>query len=130
MYELIIERTYKYITTNGEYVFCTGLVPNTVGKTNDLKTNSTFMLSSDKYLPYCMGNVFESLGVSSYAYHSNNGSFYKRNITHPNMGYTICRFLDGSYEDGVFSKENKLVSVIPQPQGAYNGANSAIIETE
>ena len=106
---------FKSITTNGEYAFCTGLVPNTVGRTNDLKTNSTFLLSSDKYLPYCMGNVFESLGVSTYAYHSNTGSFYKRNITHPNMGYTTCRFLDGSYVDGVFSKEDKLVYSTGRP---------------
>lgn len=106
---------FKSNTTNGEYAFCTGLVPNTVGKSSDLKKNSTFMLSSDKYLPYCMGNVFESLGASSYAYHSNVGDYYKRNITHPNMGYTTCRFLDGSYEDGVFNKEDKLVYSTGQP---------------
>ena len=28
---------FKSITTNGEYAFCTGLMPNTVGKTDDLK---------------------------------------------------------------------------------------------
>ena len=34
--------TFKSITTNGEYAFCTGLLPNTVGSTEELKVNSTF----------------------------------------------------------------------------------------
>lgn len=101
--------TFKSVTTNGEYAFCTGLMPNTVGKVDDLKKNSTFLVSSDKYMPYCMGNVFTSFGASTFAYHSNSSSYYKRGITHPNMGYRFCRFLDGSYVDGVFTKESKLV---------------------
>ncbi len=100
--------TFKSVTTNGEFAFCTGLMPNTVGKVDDLKKNSTFLLSSDKYMPYCMGNVFNSFGASTFAYHSNSSSYYKRGITHPNMGYRLCRFLDGSYVDGEFTKENKL----------------------
>ena len=99
---------FKSVTTNGEYAFSTGLIPNTEGTSNDLKQNSTFLLSADKYLPYCMGNVFESLGASAYAYHGNYSDYYGRNLTHPNMGYQICRFLDGSYIDGVFTAQNAL----------------------
>lgn len=101
--------SFKSITTNGEYAFCTGLMPNSVGKVDDLKKNSTFLLSSDKYMPYCMGNVFDSFGASTFAYHSNSSSYYKRGTTHPNMGYRLCRFADGSYVDGAFSKENNLM---------------------
>lgn len=36
--------TFKSVTTNGEYAFCTGLMPNTVGKVDDLKKNSTFLV--------------------------------------------------------------------------------------
>ncbi len=100
--------SFKSITTNGEYAFCTGLLPNSVGRVDDLKKNSTFLLSSDKYLPYCMGNVFNSFGGSTFAYHSNSSSYYKRGVTHPNMGYRLCRFFDGSYVDGVFTKDNRL----------------------
>ena len=100
---------FKSITTNGEYAFCTGLIPNTVGKTDDLKKNSTFLLSADKYLPYCMGNVFNDFGAFSAAYHNNTGSYYRRELTHPNMGYQLVRFMDGAYENGVFDKDRKLV---------------------
>lgn len=99
---------FKSITTNGEYAFCTGLIPNTVGNANDLKQNSTFLLSADKYLPYCMGNVFQSMDASTYAYHGNYKSYYSRDITHPNMGYQLCRFLDGSYVDGAYTSEGSL----------------------
>lgn len=100
--------TFRAVTTNGEYAFCTGLMPNTSGTKAEQKENSTFMLSADKYLPYCMGNVFRSLGASTYFYHSNVRTFYDRMHTHPNMGYEVCRFLDGSYVNGEFRKSEKL----------------------
>lgn len=100
---------FKSITTNGEYAFCTGLIPNTVGKTDDLKKNSTFLLSADKYLPYCMGNVFNDMGAFSAAYHNNDGSYYRRELTHPNMGYQLVRFRNGAYENGTFDPNRKLV---------------------
>ncbi|MBQ8626244.1 MAG: LTA synthase family protein [Agathobacter sp.] len=117
--------TFKSVTTNGEYAFCTGLMPNTVGKTTELKTNSTFMLSMDKYLPYCMGNVFRDMGARTYAYHSNNGDYYKREETHPNMGYDVLRFLDGSYVDGVFDASAKLKYTTKRP----NSDEETILQT-
>ncbi len=100
--------TFKSITTNGEYAFCTGLMPNTVGSAENLKKNSTFLLSADKYLPYTMGNVFSSLGAQTFAYHSNYESYYERGTTHPNMGYQTARFLDGSMINGTFDTSRKL----------------------
>lgn len=100
--------TFKAVTTNGEYAFCTGLMPNTSGTKTEQKENSTFMLSADKYLPYCMGNVFRDMGARTYFYHSNVRSFYDRITTHPNMGYDVCRFLDGSFVDGELRKKEKL----------------------
>lgn len=99
---------FKSITTNGEYAFCTGLIPNTIGTADELKRESTFLLSADKYLPYCMGNVFNSFGAFSAAYHSNTGAYYRRELTHPNMGYQLVRFLDGAYRNGVFDSTWKL----------------------
>lgn len=118
--------TFYSVTTNGEYAFCTGLMPNTVGKTNELKTNSTFMLSADKYLPYCMGNVFKSLGASTFAYHSHTGSYYDRASTHPNMGYEIVRFTDGTYTNGVFSSDEKLKYSI---KGYPNSDEETVLQT-
>lgn len=118
--------TFKSVTTNGEYAFCTGLLPNTVGSTTELKTNSTFMLSSDKYLPYCMGNVFQSFGATTYAYHSNNGSYYDRETTHPNMGYNVLRFLDGSYVDGVFDKAGRLTYTTKRPNSDQETINQTM----
>lgn len=107
--------TFKSVTTNGEYAFCTGLMPNTVGKTNDLKVNSTFMLSADKYMPYCMGNVFSDMGARTYAYHGNKGSYYKREDTHTNMGYDVLRFWDYAIIDGVKDKSGKLKFTTNKP---------------
>ena len=101
--------TFKSITTNGEYAFCTGLMPNTVGKTDDLKKNSTFLLSADKYMPYSMANVFSDMGARTYAYHGNNGSYYERQKTHLNLGYDVIRFLDKAIIDGVEDPKGKLV---------------------
>ncbi len=76
--------TFPNVTTNGEYTFCTGLLPDLTRS----KSNASFYASRNSYLPYCMGNVFsEQLGIQSYAYHNYKGSYYHRDETHPNMGY-------------------------------------------
>ncbi len=118
--------TFKSVTTNGEYAFCTGLMPNTVGNTTELKANSTFMLSTDKYMPYCMGNVFQGFGARTYAYHSNNGDYYNREETHPNMGYDVLRFLDGAYIDGVFDKSGKLTYTTKRPNSDQETINQTM----
>lgn len=67
-------------TTDGEYTASTGLVPKS--------GVWSFLESSDNYMPYCMGNAFKKAGYNSnYAYHNNNYKFYRRDLSHPNMGY-------------------------------------------
>ncbi len=70
-------------TTNGEYAFCMGLLPDL----SRGKTNSSFGLSATHYLPYCYGNLFKSQGGLAKAYHNYVADFYHRNYTHTNMGY-------------------------------------------
>lgn len=77
--------SFPNTTTNGEYALCMGLMPD-MSRT---KTASSFDVSRSNYLPYCMGTVFSSLGYPAYAYHNYYGTFYDRNHTHPNMGYTF-----------------------------------------
>jgi lipoteichoic acid synthase len=66
-------------TSDGEYVACTGLIPKS--------GVWSFARSGKNYLPFVMGNQFKKLGVSSKAYHNHSFDYYKRDISHPNMGY-------------------------------------------
>ncbi|WBW97185.1 LTA synthase family protein [Oceanirhabdus sp. W0125-5] len=66
-------------TSDGEYVACTGLIPKS--------GIWSFYRSGKNYLPFVMGNQFKSLGYKTMAYHNHSYTYYKRNISHPNMGY-------------------------------------------
>ncbi|MBR5783149.1 MAG: LTA synthase family protein [Clostridia bacterium] len=70
-------------TTNGEYAFCMGLLPDLTRT----KIESSFDLSATNYLPYCYGNLFKEDGKGAYAFHNYVAEFYYRNYTHTNMGY-------------------------------------------
>jgi len=66
-------------TSDGEYVACTGLIP---------KTGIWSMARSGKnHMPFTMGNQLGSLGYITKAYHNHTYTYYKRHISHPNMGY-------------------------------------------
>lgn len=82
--------TYRNVTTNGEYTACLGIFPDLSRK----KSDGSFKNSADNYLPYALGNVFQSqLGITSHAYHNYVGSYYARRNSHPNMGY-VCKFMN------------------------------------
>ena len=85
-------------TSNGEYALLTGLLPDTslLGKgwTTFYSYNS-FTTSKNNYLPFCLGNQYSSLGAGAYAVHNHTASYYGRNKTHPNMGYTFIAFNQG-----------------------------------
>lgn len=66
-------------TSDGEYVACTGLIPK--------RGVWSFYISGKKSMPFVLGNQLKKLGYSTYAYHNNTYTYYKRNISHPNMGY-------------------------------------------
>ena len=65
-------------TSDGEYVNCTGLIPD--GQFSMRKSGSNSM-------PFSLPRFFAKEGVTSYAYHNNTMSYYDRHITHPNLGY-------------------------------------------
>lgn len=68
-------------TSDGEYTACTGLIPKS--------GVWSFYRSGNNYMPFCLGNMFRSIGVkNTFAYHNNSYSYYHRDISHPNMGYT------------------------------------------
>jgi phosphoglycerol transferase MdoB-like AlkP superfamily enzyme len=71
---------------------CLGLYPDT----SRGKSNASFRASQDNYLPYALGNLFQSQkGIQAYGYHNYKGSYYGRNKTHPNMGYSTKFMNDG-----------------------------------
>lgn len=87
--------SYKNTTTNGEYTFMTGLWPDVSRDADAGSDAGSFPKSSNKYLPFALGNMFEGNGVKTFAYHNYKGTYYSRNKTHPNLGYTWLRFMDG-----------------------------------
>ena len=78
--------TFPDCTSDGEYALCLGLLPdNSRGK-----TASSFYASRNSYLPMALGNIFsQQREVQGHAYHNYIGSYYGRNLTHTNMGYTF-----------------------------------------
>lgn len=68
-------------TSDGEYTTCTGLIPKS--------GVWSFYRSSNNYMPFCLGNAFRANGIkNTYAYHNNTYTYYHRDLSHPNMGYT------------------------------------------
>ncbi len=67
-------------TTDGEYVACIGLLPQT--------GVWSFSQSANNYLPFALGNQFSRLEYITFAYHNHTYTYYHRDRSHPNMGYT------------------------------------------
>ncbi len=87
--------SFKNTTTNGEFAFMTGLWPDVSRDADAGVSTGSFAQSATKQLPFALGNMFENAGVKTYSYHNYRGSYYSRNKTHPNLGYTASRFMDG-----------------------------------
>ena len=84
--------TFPNTTTDGEYALTQGLYPDSARD----KYSSSMMASANNYLPFTLGNFFESeLGVKSRGYHNNVGNYYRRDLSHPNMGYEMKFNRDG-----------------------------------
>lgn len=86
--------SYESVTTNGEYSYCLGLFPDM----SRSKSDNSFMASGNNSLPYALGNMFSGIGGKTYAYHNFLGTYYSRNVTHPNMGYDIFKTPDNGLD--------------------------------
>ncbi|MBR5272294.1 MAG: sulfatase-like hydrolase/transferase [Clostridia bacterium] len=80
-------------TTDGEYVPSMSLMPKT-GVWSHKE-------SADNYLPFCLGNQFNSIGYDVYAYHNHDYRYYDRQMTYPAMGYDKYKGNGGGYENGL-----------------------------
>lgn len=84
--------SFPNTTTDGEYALMQGLYPDT----SRSKAVSSLYASRDSYLPFTLGNAFrQQLGIDSRGYHNYRGSYYGRDESHPNMGYTMRFAGDG-----------------------------------
>ena len=88
--------SFKNTTTNGEYAFMTGLWPDVSRDADAGSSSGSFVQSVDKSIPFAPGNMFENAGVKAYAYHNFLGYYYSREKTHPNLGYSTARFMNGN----------------------------------
>ncbi len=77
--------TYPSNTTNGEYTNLTGLFPD-ISKP---KSDGSFVYSIKNTMNMNIANWFNAQGITSRAYHDHTASYYKRNKTHPNIGYVF-----------------------------------------
>ncbi|MDR2620736.1 MAG: LTA synthase family protein [Propionibacteriaceae bacterium] len=66
-------------TSTGEWSVLTGLFPGSAGALGQ---------SVGKDLGFTIGNRLSSLGYTTYGFHNNNERYYKRNLTHPVLGYS------------------------------------------
>ncbi|WAA12248.1 LTA synthase family protein [Fervidibacillus halotolerans] len=66
-------------TSDGEYVATVGLIPKS--------GVWSFYESSKNELPFALGNQLKKLGYKTVAYHNHTYDYYRRDVSHPNMGY-------------------------------------------
>ena len=89
-------------TSDGEYINCTGLIPD--GQFSMRKSGSNNMA-------YSLPMFFATEGVPSWGFHNNTLSYYDRHITHPNLGYHFMASKLGEcsaaeWGDNIFPMEN------------------------
>lgn len=66
-------------TSDGEYVATTSLIP---------KSGVWSMYQSgENAMPFAMGNQLGRLGYQTYAFHDHVFDYYRRDVSHPNLGY-------------------------------------------
>ena len=68
-------------TSDGEYAALTSLIP---------KSGVWSMYqSSGNDMRFTLGNLLSEAGYATFAYHNNTGRYYRRDVSHPNLGYTF-----------------------------------------
>ena len=98
-------------TSTGEYSWLMGLAP----------TNATTMIASDKRnLYFTMGNQLQRLGYFSRAYHNGSYTYYSRNVTHTNLGYSeyiaVGSGMEAGLKGNVFPESDKDMFDFTVPQ--------------
>jgi phosphoglycerol transferase MdoB-like AlkP superfamily enzyme len=82
-------------TSDGEYTSSTGLIPKQEAYDTLVYMDLGYMYlnfwsyyaSASNYMPFAMGTQLKNFGYSNRAYHNYRYDFYRRDRSHPNMGY-------------------------------------------
>lgn len=80
-------------TSDGEYSSLMGLIPKS-------GVNSMYA-SRANALPFTLGNALRNAGYFTWAYHNGSYTYYKRHLTHENLGYNGYTAVGGTVENGV-----------------------------
>lgn len=90
--------TWGGSTATGEYLSITGLF---YSSSKCLEISGGGAGGGKRLMPFTMGNQFNKLGYSTYAFHNHTYTYYDRNLSHPNFGYNFIAANDGSYKKGI-----------------------------
>ena len=80
-------------TTNGEFAFTTSLWPDVSRWAMSGTDVGSFPQSAGKFMPYGIGDFFSDNGVSTYGFHNYYGTYYRRYLSWPNIGFDNCKFM-------------------------------------
>lgn len=89
-------------TSDGEYINCTGLIPDGQFSMNK---------SASKDMAFTLPKFFAKENVPCLAYHNNSLSYYSRHLSHPNLGYDfkackLGKLSQSEWGDKIFPMEN------------------------
>ncbi|MBQ0102314.1 MAG: sulfatase-like hydrolase/transferase [Firmicutes bacterium] len=79
--------SFPSVTTNGEYSFLTGLFPDFEKEKKD--GSFLYTAKNGNTMNQTIASWFKAQGIQPIAYHPNTGTYYSRNLTHPNLGYVL-----------------------------------------
>lgn len=83
---------YTVSTSDGEYMGFTGMLPK-FGVWS-MKT------SAENDMGFVLGHQLKDLGYATYAFHNNDFTYYRRDLSHPNLGYTYLGVGNGLTNTG------------------------------
>ncbi len=87
-FENFYNASWPTSTTDGEYAVCTSLIPKS-GVWSFKESGGGDDGKDPKLMYFCLGNQLSKLGYKTTAYHNHNYDYYRRDLSHPNMGYTF-----------------------------------------
>ena len=81
-------------TTNGEFAFATSLWPDVSRSAMSGTDVGSFPQSARNFMPYGIADFFNDNGIETYGFHNYYGSYYRRNISWPNIGIKNIKFME------------------------------------
>lgn len=85
--------SFRNTTSNGEFAFDTSCWPDVSRVADNGAIIGSFPQSANIYMPYGLGDYFNSIDVPVYGFHNFWGNYYYRYLTWPNLGYNNNKFL-------------------------------------